>query len=69
MSDSVKKYYEMVESGEIAPIKKNKIKLTDEIAISEWEKYYKHNKEILYNSEDFEIAYGFVIWLQNKKLT
>ena len=67
MSDSVKKYYEMIEDGEITSIKKHTV-LTDDIAIKEWEKYWEFNEDILSNSEDFEVAYGFVNWLKNKKL-
>tara|TARA_R100001463_G_scaffold17649_1_gene44871 strand:- start:991 stop:1203 length:213 start_codon:yes stop_codon:yes gene_type:complete len=68
--DSKKKYDQMVEDGEINPNKILKAVglLTDDIAREEWEEYYEYNKDVLYNSEDFEISYGFVIWLQNKNL-
>jgi hypothetical protein len=67
MSDSIKKYYEMIADGEITPIKKHTI-LTYDVAREEWEEYWKHNYNVLQNSEDFEVAYGFVHWLKNKKL-
>tara|TARA_R100000742_G_C4262474_1_gene80293 strand:+ start:95 stop:307 length:213 start_codon:yes stop_codon:yes gene_type:complete len=68
--DSKKKYEQMVEDGEINPNKILKAVglLTDDIAREEWEEYYEYNKDVLYSSEDFEISYGFVIWLQNKNL-
>jgi len=68
--DSRKKYEQMVEDGEINPNKTLKAVglLTDSIARDEWEEYYEYNKDVLYSSEDFEISYGFVIWLKNKKL-
>jgi hypothetical protein len=67
MSDSVKKYYEMLEDGEITPIKKHTV-LTYDIAVEEWEEYWDKTRLVLENSEDFEVAYGFVIWLKNKEL-
>ena len=39
-----------------------------DIAVKEWEKYWEFNEDTLSNSEDFEVAYGFVNWLKNKKL-
>ena len=71
MSDSVKKYYAMLEDGEITPalsFEEKEAVLTYDIAIEEWEEYWDKTRLVLENSEDFEVAYGFVIWLKNKKL-
>ena len=71
MSDSVKKYYEMLEDGEITPalsFEEKEAVLTYDIAVEEWEEYWDKTRLVLENSEDFEVAYGFVIWLKNKKL-
>ena len=72
MSDSVKKYYEMLEDGELNHAlgikREKKAVLTYDIAVEEWEEYWDKTRLVLENSEDFEVAYGFVIWLKNKKL-
>ena len=40
--------------------------LNDDIAKDEWEAYYEYHKDALENCEDFEVAYGFVIWIFNR---
>jgi|7_EtaG_2_1085326.scaffolds.fasta_scaffold36910_4 hypothetical protein len=41
-------------------------KLIEDDARKEWEQYYAINYHQIQNEEDFEVAYGFYLWLINK---
>ena len=70
MGDSVKKWHELNVEGWWTqdPDHPNipKLILNADIARDEWEAYYKENGDVLENSEDFEVAYGFVTWIFNR---
>lgn len=69
MSDSVKKWHELNEEGWWTQNENHPdlgLILNADIARDEWEAYYKENEDVLLNSEDFEIAFGFVIWIYKR---
>ena len=69
MSDSVKKWHELHEEGWWTQNENHpdlSLILNDDIARDEWEAYYKYHEDALENCKDFEVAYGFVIWIFNR---